>query len=101
MDQNPHYKRGFHCVQGMIPLIEVSADNVGGLQVVPQTNNDATQDEIIKRYPWVKNGKSDWVELKFNDPFRGKAMLVECKAGDLIFFDSRTIHGGKIIQPKA
>jgi ectoine hydroxylase-related dioxygenase (phytanoyl-CoA dioxygenase family) len=29
----------------------------------------------------------------------GKGKLVECEAGDLILWDSRSIHGGKIIQP--
>lgn len=29
----------------------------------------------------------------------GTGKLVECKAGDLILFDSRTIHGGYINYP--
>lgn len=44
VDQNPVAKRGFHCVQGMVPLVDVRADGVGGLQIVPCTNNDKTQD---------------------------------------------------------
>ena len=83
----------------MIPLVDVKADGIGGLQVLPQTNNAAAQAELIQRYPWVKKNKSDWVELKHNDPLVGRCMLVECKAGDLILFDSRTVHGGKIKQP--
>ena len=46
MDQNPVHKQGFHCVQGMVPLVDVRADGVGGLQIVPNTNNDKTQQEI-------------------------------------------------------
>jgi ectoine hydroxylase-related dioxygenase (phytanoyl-CoA dioxygenase family) len=98
-DQNPSYKQGFHCVQGMVPLIDVHAGGAGGLQLVHDTNNDKTQEELCKRYPWVENSKSDWVELKGNDPYIGTGKLVECKAGDLILFDSRTIHGGKINDP--
>lgn len=45
----------------MIPLVDVQADGVGGLQVVPQTNNAETQAEIIQRYPWVKGHRTDWV----------------------------------------
>lgn len=60
-DQNPSYKKGFHCIQGMVPLIDVHAEGAGGLQLVPNTNNDQTQNEICERYPWVKNSKSDWV----------------------------------------
>jgi hypothetical protein len=44
IDQNPYHKRGFHCVQGMVPLLDVSSEGAGGLQVVPNTNNDKTQD---------------------------------------------------------
>jgi hypothetical protein len=47
IDQNPVSKKGFHCVQGMIPLIDVQEGGPGGLQVVPDTNNDKTQQEII------------------------------------------------------
>ena len=77
IDQNPHYKSGLHCVQGMIPLVDVRANRIGGLQVVPQTNNAAAQAELIQRYPWVKINKSDWAELKHNDPLVGRRMLVE------------------------
>lgn len=41
-DQNPSLKKGFHCIQGMIPLYRV--DEIGGLMVVPDTNNDKTQE---------------------------------------------------------
>ena len=40
IDQNPHFKKGFKCVQGMIPLKRVRKNEVGGLMVVPHTNND-------------------------------------------------------------
>jgi ectoine hydroxylase-related dioxygenase (phytanoyl-CoA dioxygenase family) len=96
-DQNPARKKGFHCVQGMIPLYKV--DEVGGLAVVPDTNNDRTQDELADRYPYTEGTNSDWLELRMNDPFIGKGVLVKCQAGDLILWDSRSIHGGLILQP--
>lgn len=69
--------------------------------VVPGTNNDKTQRQLCDRYPGVTNFKSDWVELASKDPFirENKGVLVECDAGDLILWDSRTVHGGKICQP--
>lgn len=69
--------------------------------VVPKTNNNKTQQELIQRYPGTTHYKSDWVELLDNDPFikKDKGILVECDAGDLILWDSRTIHGGKICEP--
>lgn len=41
---------------------------------------------------------SDWVELSSKDPLIGTGKLVECDAGDLILWDSRTVHGGKICR---
>lgn len=39
VDQNPYFKKGLKCVQGMIPLKRVRENEVGGLMVVPKTNN--------------------------------------------------------------
>ena len=39
---------------------------------------------------------SDWVPLKEGDQFWEKGQLVKASAGDLILFDSRTIHGGRV-----
>lgn len=86
-------------MQGMIPLVDVRADGVGGLQVVPRTNNLATQLELAERYPSTKHSRSDWLELRYNDPYIGKGQLLECRAGDMLLFDSRSIHGGKIQEP--
>ena len=41
---------------------------------------------------------SDWVVLKDNDPMQGKGQLVEAKAGDMILWDSRTVHGGTVYE---
>lgn len=43
-DQNPFFKKGLHCVQGMVPLKRVRKSEVGGLMVVPNTNNDKVQE---------------------------------------------------------
>ena len=82
----------------MVPLLDVEKDGVGGLMVAPNTNNDKFQAELCDRYQ-VKGSKSDWLEFFADDPTIQKARLVECKAGDLILWDSRTAHGGKINQP--
>ena len=95
IDQNPHNKKGFHCVQGMVPLYDV--DEVGGLMVVPDTNNDDTQKELSDTYHPLYGG--DFLELPSSDPNIGKGVLIKCNAGDLILWDSRTIHGGLIINP--
>jgi len=93
-DQNPVAKRGFHCVQGMIPLLPVT-EQTGGLQVIPDTNTDEMQEYLRETYPGTKHG-SDWCELRHNDKYIGKGTLLTAGPGDLILWDSRLIHGGHV-----
>jgi len=93
VDQNPHYKKGLQCVQGMVPLLPVRKE-IGGLQVVPNTNTAEQQAEFVKRYPMTKLDRDDWLELNNNDPIIGTGQFIEADPGDLILWDSRTVHGG-------
>jgi len=93
-DQNPVRKVGFHCVQGMIPLLPVTQQS-GGLQVVPDTNTNETQDYLKQTYPGTSRG-FDWCELRPSDKFIGTGTLLEAEPGDLILWDSRVIHGGLV-----
>jgi hypothetical protein len=93
-DQNPFRKRGFHCVQGMIPLLPVNPLS-GGLRIVPDTNNDATQDYMREEYPHLKGG-GDWCVLHYGDELTKNPQLLLADPGDLILWDSRTIHGGLV-----
>ena len=61
MDQNLHFKKGLQCVQGMVPLKRVRQDEVGGLQVVPKSNQEEVLEKIIERYPQVTWSSSDWL----------------------------------------
>lgn len=79
----------------MIPLYEVNA-HVGGLEVVPDTASDKVQADMVKRYPNLQYSKHDFAPLKTKDPFAGKGQLVRAQPGDLILWDSRTIHGGRL-----
>jgi ectoine hydroxylase-related dioxygenase (phytanoyl-CoA dioxygenase family) len=79
----------------MVPLLDVD-ERTGGLEVVPDTNNEIGQKHLVTQYPKVIENPSDWVPMKEGDQFWGKAQLVLAKAGDLILFDSRTIHGGRV-----
>merc|ERR1712187_415728 len=47
-------------------------------------------------YPNAKNGKKDWLELDDADPRMGTGQLVRAGPGDLILWDSRTVHGGYV-----
>lgn len=64
-DQSPFYKRGFKCVQGMIPLIDVR-EHAGGLEVFPQTNTETAQEYLRVNYPY-KDTPTDWLVLEHND----------------------------------
>ena len=79
----------------MIPLYDVTTET-GGLQVIPDTNTDEIQHYLQKHYPKAAESKSDWLKLRKKDSLQGMGTLVECKAGDMILWDSRTIHGGLI-----
>ena len=93
VDQNPAHKRGKHGVQGMIPLYPVTKE-VGGLQVVPRSNTDATQDDLREQYPWSIHYDSDWIPFTITDKHVGTGKLLLAEPGSLILWDSRTIHGG-------
>lgn len=67
--------------------------------VVPDNNNDHIHEELIWRYPFTKEANSDWLGLNSMDLFIEKGVLVKCKLGDLILWDSRTVHGGLVLQP--
>merc|ERR1712176_369750 len=97
VDRNPFFRVGRTVVQGMIPLYPVGRD-VGGLQVVPNSPDQRLEWEQDMRvlYPEVSKRKSDWLELHDKDPRMGTGQFVKAEAGDLILWDSRTIHGGYI-----
>ena len=76
----------------MIPLYDVTIET-GGLEVVLNTNNDETQNYIKDQYP---PRMGDWLVLYPGDKHQSLPKLIKAKAGDLILWDSRTIHGGRI-----
>ena len=93
MDQNPFKKRGLHCVQGMIPFLEVTKD-IGGLQLVPRSHVEDVQEQIRQENPDKKMSR-DFVKVS-DEKYQPGAIVVEASAGDLILWDSRVIHGSKV-----
>lgn len=96
VDQSP-MRRGLHCVQGIISL-SVSGPEDGGLTVYPGSH------KLVEEFFDTQTEKSDW---KPKDSYlftpeqlswfheRGIAPHKVCaEPGDLILWDSRTIHYG-------
>lgn len=105
LDQNPNNpprRSGAHpeldCVQGMVPLLPVT-EETGGLEVVPNSHVGDIKEELKSRYPewqdWEKYG--DFCVLGDGDPLKREGgLLLLADPGDLILWDSRTVHGGRV-----
>lgn len=78
-------KPGKHCIQGLVSLYDANA-HTGGLCVVPGSHNH--HDDLMTYT--VQEG--DFVPLSPMDPMAEEGRLVCCCAGDLILWDSRTVH---------
>jgi len=95
IDQNPFFKPELCCVQGMVPLIDVN-DESGGLEVVPRSHLPKFQESFKSRHRKYQTRKSDWCPLNEGDPLAENRQLIKASAGDLILWDSRLLHGGKV-----
>jgi len=90
IDQNPFHKPQFCCVQGMVPLYDVTPQ-IGGLAVVAKSHLEGAR--LKTDYPqWSKSG--DFCVLSKKDAVQKHPKILFCNAGDLILWDSRTVHGG-------
>jgi len=76
---------GRHAVQGLVSLKEANA-TTGGLVVIPGSHHEHTR--------IVEGTESDFVLVDGSDPVMKRAppKLVCCGVGDLVLWDSRTVH---------
>lgn len=91
VDQNANLpnSKGRVCVQGLVTLCDTTADT-GGLCVIPRSHLDHTV--MCQRIPDADK-MGDHVPIPYNDPvLRYGSRLICAKAGDLILWDSRTVH---------
>eukprot|EP00927_Polykrikos_kofoidii_P039521 TRINITY_DN33880_c0_g1_i1.p1 TRINITY_DN33880_c0_g1~~TRINITY_DN33880_c0_g1_i1.p1 ORF type:complete len:354 (+),score=31.34 TRINITY_DN33880_c0_g1_i1:64-1125(+) len=95
VDQNPLTKPSFACVQGMLPLYDVT-DVTGGLEVVPRSHSPEARDLLVKRLGEDLRCLGDFCTLPKDYYTTDRSKLVTAQAGDLILWDSRTVHGGKV-----
>lgn len=95
IDQNPFTKPNRCCVQGMVPLQDVT-EATGGLEVVPGSHLPEAKERFKKNHMHCKQSVSDWCVLRIKSPEDENPLLLKAKAGDLILWDSRLLHGGKV-----
>lgn len=109
IDQSPH-KRGLHCIQGVINLCESGPED-GGLCVFPGSNKLHT--EFWRTHRPTKNLNEEIVpdnfiadiyyfskqELAWFAEKGAKVHKVCAEPGDLILWDSRTIHYARDATP--
>lgn len=96
IDQNPYHKPDKCCVQGMVPLLDVT-DISGGLEVIPLSHTSEIQSHIKEKHPFWQRNFSDWCVIRNQlDKSIPKPKLLKAKAGDLILWDSRLVHGGRV-----
>ncbi|KAL3423308.1 hypothetical protein PVAG01_05055 [Phlyctema vagabunda] len=91
--------RGFGCAQGIINLVDNGPED-GGLMVMRGSHK--LNDEFFKTHSMEKKEKwgkvpDDWHgfdddEVKWFEDRGCELLKVDCKAGDLVVWDSRTVH---------
>jgi hypothetical protein len=94
IDQHPIGRPGKHCVQGLVNLLPTS-EETGGNVVIPGSHH--LHDKIPKLYSdrLSRIDKSiDHFRFPKNDPLLADMKPITChmEAGDLMLWDSRTIH---------
>ena len=96
LDQNLITTPQFVCAQSMVTLYDVTPE-IGGLEVVSRSHSKEEIAKFQERYKSKYRGCADnFIMLPRDDPHQGKGHLLLAKAGDLILWDSRTIHGGLV-----
>lgn len=94
-DQNPFQKPDRVCVQGMVALYDVTEDT-GGLEVVPKSHLPEAQEILRQTLPDL-DGRGDFCMIRANNKkLVTERKLLLAEAGDIILWDSRTIHGGLV-----
>lgn len=96
VDQSP-LRRGLHCVQGIINLSHAGPED-GSLIVLPRSNT------IIEHFFDTQTDQSSWKtkdlhlisedDMEWFEERDMKPMKVIAEPGDLILWDSRTVHWG-------
>ncbi|CAF0874210.1 unnamed protein product [Rotaria sordida] len=87
VDQSPVTKPNRVCVQGIINLLPAD-ETTGGLMVIPGSHNRFHELLSI----WKKTGNNSKIPLYHEILQEGYGLLIHAQPGDLLLWDSRTVH---------
>ena len=80
----------------MLPLYPVTA-GVGGTALVPGSHTDEAQEGLRRTNKgWEKEGRDYCVLGDRGGEMRGRERLAEAQPGDLVLWDSRLVHAGRV-----
>ncbi|CDK26311.1 unnamed protein product [Kuraishia capsulata CBS 1993] len=103
VDQSP-FKKGLHCAQGIVNLSNADGPEDGSLTVVKGSHKLVPEFfENLDRESWEQRDFYSFSEEQYKD-FLAKGCEViklDVAPGDLILWDSRTIHWGQEPSPKS
>lgn len=94
IDQHPIGRPGKHCVQGLVNLLPTS-ESTGGNVVVPrshmrfETIPDEYAERLARIHPSIDHFRFPDDDPRLKDT---KPIMAQLSAGDLLLWDSRTIH---------
>ncbi|MEC9440079.1 MAG: phytanoyl-CoA dioxygenase family protein [Myxococcota bacterium] len=92
-DQSP-LRKGEWSIQGLVTLTD-SGPDAGGLVVVPDTHLE--HEDFFDGHA-CQDQKSDWYKLDEDEKeqYAERVVKVEASAGDLLLWDSRTLHANDV-----
>lgn len=92
VDQHPIGRPGMQCIQGLVNLLPMSS-NIGGNVLVPGSHKDHAQipTKYSSRLQKIAT-EVDHFRYPANDPLISGPSTVHLEPGDLLLWDSRTIH---------
>lgn len=92
VDQHPIGRPGLQCVQGLVNLLPMSSE-IGGNVLVPGSHKDHPNIPTKYGKRLERIGKEiDHFRYPSNDPLVSGSVTVHLEPGDLLLWDSRTIH---------
>ncbi len=94
IDQHPIGRPGFHCVQGLVSLIETSPVTGGNVLIPGSHHRFASIPELYPDRLARIHRSIDHFRFPSDDPLLAETppAMVHLEAGDLLLWDSRTIH---------